>query len=328
MGSAMKAAVYERYGGPEVVELRVIPRPDPGPGHVLVRVRAASVTTGDWRQRAAAYPGILWLPGRIFSGLFRPRHPVLGSEFAGEVAATGEGVTGFAEGDRVYGMSLRGAHAEYLVIPADNAIAPIPEGLTFQEAAALPFGGLCALVFLRDFAALAPGARLLVVGASGGVGTYAVQVGKALGAEVTGVASTPHLDYVRELGADHVIDYTKETVAQAGAGYDVILDTVGAVDFMEIWPAMTAQGLFLPLNFGLREMIQSLWFRRASGQRVILGVNGDKKDDLDQLSAMVAEGQVRPKIDSTFAFEDIQAAYAHVEGRHRKGSVVLAMSEV
>lgn len=321
----MKAAIYERYGPPEVVKMRDIPRPDPGPEEVLVRVRATSVTTGDWRQRAAAYPGILWLPGRLFSGLFRPRHKVLGSEFAGEVAGLGEGTTDFAVGDRVYGMSQRGAHAEYLVIPADKAIAPIPEGLSFDEAAALPFGGLCALVFLRDFAALTPGMRLLVVGASGGVGSYALQVGKALGAEVTGVASTPHLDYLRKLGADHVIDYTRDEIARPGAGYDVILDTVGAVDFFGVAPALTDRGLFLPLNFGLREMIQALWFRRPGGQRVLLGVNGDSKEDLEQLSGMVAQGQVQPQIDSGFAFDDIRAAYVRVEGRHRTGSVVVSM---
>lgn len=227
----MKAATYRRYGDADVLEIGDIERPEPGDGEILVRLHAAAVTTADWRLRASAFPGILWLPGRLMTGLFAPKNRVLGVAFAGRIVARGREVTCFKLGDAVFGFSGGGAHAEYLVVKADGPVAAKPENIGYGEAAAAPFGGLSALVFLRDFAAVKPGETVLVNGASGGVGVWAVQLAKHLGAEVTGVAGTDNVDFVRSLGADRVIDYRKEDAAASGERYDVVLDTVGKLPY-------------------------------------------------------------------------------------------------
>ena len=212
----MKAAVYRRYGPAETVGLADMPTPAPGPKQVLIRVRAAGLSTADWRMRAAAYPGLLWLPGRMMTGLLRPRNPVLGVDFAGEVVAVGHAVTRFAVGQRVFGFSGGGAHAEFLALSEDACLYPTPENLSDAEAAALPFGGLCALVFLRDVARVEPGQRVMITGGSGGVGVYAIQIAKALGAHVTASASAGNAALLRDLGADEVQDYTRCAPSRGG----------------------------------------------------------------------------------------------------------------
>ena len=185
----MKAAIYTSYGAPDTVHLAEVPTPAPGPSEVLVRVHASTVTTADWRLRASAFPGLLWLPGRFMTGLLRPRNPVLGMEVAGEILAIGADVMRFHAEQRVFGFSGGGGHAEYVVLPEIAALIETPSQLSDAEAASLPFGAISALEFLRDIARVTPGQHVLVVGASGGVGVYAVQIAKALGAEVTAVAS-------------------------------------------------------------------------------------------------------------------------------------------
>ena len=185
----MKAAVYETYGPADVVKIDSRPKPEPGATELLVRVEATTVTTADWRLRASAFPGGMWLPGRLMTGLFKPKNEVLGAEFAGVVEETGGEVTGFKPGDRVFGFAGHGAHAEYLTIDETAAVAPIPAGLDTLEAAALPFGAVAALAFLRDVAKIKPGQDVLIIGASGNVGVYAVQIAKAMGATVTAVAT-------------------------------------------------------------------------------------------------------------------------------------------
>lgn len=321
----MQAAVYTRYGGPEVVNLAQIARPEPGKGEILVRVGAAGVTTADWRMRAAAFPGMISaIAGRLMFGLRRPRNPVLGDDFAGTVAVVGADVTGFAPGDRVFGFAGGGAHAEYVVVPATGAVAPTPHDLTDEQAAALPFGGLAALAFLDRFARVQTGERVLVIGASGGVGAYAVQIARALRASVSAVASGAAMALVKDLGAQRVHDYRDGDPPVPDGGYDVILDTFGALDYARAAPMLAAGGRFVPLNFGLRD----LWLGRrakANGHRQILRVNGDTRAGLDRLSEMIAAGQLRPVIDRIYPFDAIRAAYAHVETRHRKGAVVLRM---
>jgi NADPH:quinone reductase-like Zn-dependent oxidoreductase len=322
----MKAMIYETYGGPEVVVPRDLPRPVAAKGEVLVRVSAAGITTADWRMRASAFPGGLWLPGRLMAGLFRPRHKVLGGDFAGVVDAVGEGVTRFRPGDRVFGFSLYGAHAEYLTIPADGAITATPGGISDTEAAALPFGALSALEFLRDVANVTPGQRVLVVGASGGVGGYAVQIARWLGAEVTGVASAENLSYVRTLGASEVVDYRAEDVTRRDTTFDVVFDTVGALDFTTARRVLAPSGLFLPLNFGIGDLFRALLSGPGRGPRMKLHVSGDSHDAVQALAGLVLEGHVRPLIDRVYPFDRIRAGYAHVEGRHRRGAVVLDLS--
>ncbi len=322
----MKAITYRTYGGPEVLKVSEVEKPRAGDGEVVVRVRASSVTTADWRLRAAAYPGILAVPGRLLFGITGPRNPIPGMDFAGIVEEVGAGVTRFRKGDRVFGCG-RSAHAEYLKIRESGAIAHIPEGLSDAEAAALPFGGLCALVFLRDIAPVRPGMKVLIVGASGGVGSYAVQIAKAFGARVTGISSGRSAALVRELGADRTIDYATEDYRRAGETYDVVFDTVGKTDFAGAKTVLRPGGLFVPLNYGVREMVQALMSRGSKQARLLVAISGESRADLEALRDMVVEGKLRPVIDSRFPFERAADAHAHVEGRHRSGAVILDVAE-
>ncbi|SNS41676.1 NAD(P)-dependent alcohol dehydrogenase [Tropicimonas sediminicola] len=319
----MKAVVYRNYGGPEVLSLAEVPFPVPGEREVVVEVVAGSVTTGDWRLRAAAFPPPFRLIGRLMFGLCRPRKTVLGGEFAGRVVAVGSRVTHFQKGDEVFGFSAFGAHAERVLLPEDGAIVHKPADLGFHEAAALPFGATSALVFLRDFAEVRPGESVLVLGASGGVGAYAVQIARALGARVTGVCSAAHADFVAGLGAERVIDYRAEDFAASGESWDVVLDTIGVTTLAKARPALTQEGRFVPLNMGARDILHALTNRFRRGPSVRVGVNEDRREYLEDLLAMIAAGQLRPVIDTIYPLEQIRAAYRHVESRHRAGAIVL-----
>lgn len=319
----MKAAIYTNYGGPDVVRIDEAPRPAPGRGEVLVRVTAAGVTTADWRLRAAAFPGALMqLAGRLMFGLVRPRNRVLGSDYAGTVEAVGTDVEGFAAGDRVFGFAGGGAHAEYLVAKADGPILRTPATLADAEAAALPFGGLAALEFLETFAGLHAGERVLIVGASGGVGAYAVQIAKALGAEVTAVASAPREDLVLGLGADAFVDYRATDPATLTGPFDVVFDTIGRLSYRQAAPMLAEGGRFVPLNFGLADVLAARRARK-NGHRLVIKVNGDSKAGLRRLTDLIAAGKLRPVIDRIYPFAAIREAHAHVEGRSRKGAIVL-----
>ena len=321
----MKAAVYENYGPAEVVEIRDVARPEIGERQVLVQTFATSVTTADWRIRASAFPGAMWLPGRLMFGLLRPRNRVLGMEFAGRVVSVGEKVTRFRMGDAVFGFASSGAHAEYLAMAEDGAIAAKPASLGYDEAAAVPFGALSALVFLRDFAKIRLGQKVLVLGASGGVGAYAVQLARHFGASVTGVTSTANVDLVRSLGADRVIDYTKEDFSAEKGGYDLILDTAGITTFRRAKCALNAKGVFLPIEFGPREMMQALFTSCRRGKRVVVGISNDTGKDLAIVRDLLEKGDIRPVIDGTWPLERIADAYRRVESRHKTGSVVVTV---
>lgn len=323
----MKAATYSRYGGPDVITLSEVENPQPGPGEIRVRVGAAGITTADWRMRAAAFPGVATaVAGRLMVGLFRPRNPILGHDFAGTVDAVGPGVDDFAVGSRVFGFSSGGAHAEFLTVKAAGAVAPTPPALTDEEAAALPFGGLCALEFLEGFAKVTPGERVLIVGASGGVGVYAVQVARALGAIVTGVASAGNRALVEGLGADFFVDYRKTDPAALTGPYDVIFDTVGALDYGRAAPMLASGGRFVPLNFGLADLWKARRAKR-NGHRQILRVNSDTRGGLDRLTDLIGSGALRPVVDRAFDFADIREAHAQVDSRRRKGAIVLRIAD-
>jgi len=320
----MKACIYEAYGPADVVTVGEVATPQPKADEVLVQVHAASVTTADWRFRASSFPGGFWLAGRMLLGLFRPRNPILGRDYSGVVAAVGRDVTGFRVGDAVFGATMRGAHAEYVAVKAAGAIAPKPASLTHEEAAAMPFGGNSALMFMRDFGAVKPGQRVLVIGASGGVGSWAVQIARHLGAEVTGACSTRNVELVRSLGAHHVVDYT--TGSPFGEGtYDLVFDTVGVTTFAGSKHALTAQGTYLPLEGTVGTMAQAVLTSFGKGQKVKHAISSNTREGIEELSRLVEAGVVRPVVDSVLPMARIADAHRLVEGRHKRGSVIVTM---
>lgn len=323
----MKAAYYTEYGSPEVVAVRDIECPKIADTEILVKVGAASVTTADWRLRASAYPAYAWLAGRLMFGLFAPKNNVLGSDFAGRIAVIGNEVTRFKVGDEVFGASGNGAHAEFLKISEDGPVHLKPAGLDDMQAAAVPFGALSALVFLRDFAKIRPGQKVLIIGASGGVGVYAVQIARHFGAEVTGMCSTANLDLVRSLGADHVIDYTTKDFAKSGETYDLIVDTISKTSFAHCKPALTPNGIFLPIEFTMREIVQSLTTKLAGSKRVVVGISGDRLEDLTIIRDLLDAGVLRPVIDSQYPLSSIPEAHRRVESRHKTGSVIVTFPQ-
>jgi NADPH:quinone reductase-like Zn-dependent oxidoreductase len=324
----MQACIVEAYGSADVVKVAEVDRPAPRADELLIRVRAASVTTADWRLRASAFPWGFRLAGRLLFGLFQPRNPILGMDFAGEVEAIGEQVTSFRPGQRVFGSTSpmrRAAHAEYVVVKQSDAVVLTPSTLRDADAAAIPFGGNAALAFLRDFGRLRAGQRVLVVGASGGVGVWAVQIARHLGAEVTAVTSARNVDLVRSLGAHHVVDYAVAGVTPRGETYDLIFDTVGVTTFVKVRHALSARGLYLPLNGGPREMWQALVTGFRGGQRVKYAVSKNTREGLAFLAGLVEEGRLRPVVDRVYPMQGIADAHRHVESRHKRGSVVVAM---
>lgn len=322
----MKAAINSKYGAPEVVQIKDIPRPEIGAADMLVQVHAAAITTADWRIRAAAFPPYAWLIGRLMFGLRKPRRKVLGTDFSGIVSAVGDKVGLYKVGDAVFGFSGHGAHAEYLAIPEDGALTVKPDNLSHINAAAVPFGAMCALVFLRDFAKLRPGQKVLVNGASGGIGVFAVQLAKYFGAHVTGVCSSANQALVASLGADRVIDYTAEDVAQGSAKYDLILDPIGALPFRKSKRMLTRSGIYLPIEFNSREIFQALRTKITGGRRVVIGISGDSHADMELLAGLLKDGHIRAVVDGVFPLEDIVAGHRRVDSRHKRGSVVVSVA--
>ena len=321
----MRAAGREVYGSVDVVGILDRPRPEPGPDEVLVRVAAAGVDRGAWHLMAGL-PHLVRLAGY---GVRRPKEPVLGADLAGRVEAVGRDVTRFRPGDRVHGIG-RGTFAEY-VATAEDRLAPTPEGLGDVEAAAVPISGITALQGLREVGGLQPGQHLLVVGASGGVGSFAVQVGKALGAEVTGVCSTPKVDAVRTLGADHVVDHRTTDITEAGVRYDVILDIGGNRSLSHLRRALADDGTLVIVGGegggrvlgGVDRQARALLLSPFVGPRLRTFIAGEDGARLADLDAMVDAGQVTPLIDRTFPLEEAAAAIAHLEAGRACGKVVL-----
>ena len=322
----MKAAVYERYGPPEVVELRDVPKPVPGDGEVLIRIRATTVSSGDHRVRSLDVPAGFGFVSRLMFGPFGPRQRILGSELAGDVEAVGSAVRAFRPGDAVLAFpdARMGCHAEYRCLPADGPVVPKPARLGYEEAATLPFGGTAALHFLRR-ARVARGERVLVNGASGAVGTACVQLARHMGAEVTGVCSTANLELVRSLGAAQVVDYTREDFTRSGQRYDVIIDTAGTAPFSRSRGSLAAGGRLLLVLASLPDMLRAPWDSLRSGRKVMAGVALGSRDDLQQLARLAEEGVLRPVVDGTYPLEQIVEAHRRVDTGHKRGSVVVTV---
>ncbi|MEZ4268506.1 MAG: NAD(P)-dependent alcohol dehydrogenase [Myxococcota bacterium] len=323
----MRAITQTTYGGPDRLSLAEVARPTPGPRDVLIEVHASAVTQGDRRLRAGDFPGITWLPGRLAIGLTGPRQPVCGTMFAGRVVERGAEVTRFSVGDAVFGSPGVGAWATHVAMPEDGSLAAMPAGLTFEEAASLPYGGVTALVFLGDLGQLAPGEHVCILGASGGVGRFAVQVARHMGAEVTAVSSRETHALVRSLGADHVVDYRTQDFTQTARPYDLVLDTVGTTSFRACRRALSPTGRYLSLLVTARLLIDMLVTRLRGGQRAITGVAMDRPQELDELRALAEAGVIRPVIDGVFPLEEIAKAHAHLESSATHGTVVVRVSD-
>jgi NADPH:quinone reductase-like Zn-dependent oxidoreductase len=322
----MKAIVYERYGPPEVLQLKEVTQPTPKGNEVRIRIRATTVTSGDCRVRSLNMPAGFGLISRLVLGVSRPRQPILGSELAGDIESVGKGVSKFKVGDQVFAFSGAGlgCHAEYRCMPENGAVALKPPNLTYDEAAALPFGGMTALDFFRR-GQVQGGERVLVNGASGAVGIAAVQLARYFGAEVTGVCSSANLELVRSLGANHVIDYTAEDFTQNGEGYDVIVDTVGTAPFSRSKGSLKERGRLLQVLGGLPDMLEIPWISMTSTKKVIAGPAAERAEDFRFLAKLAKEGHFKPVIDRRYPFEEIADAHRYVDTGRKKGSVVITL---
>jgi NADPH:quinone reductase-like Zn-dependent oxidoreductase len=325
----MKAIIYEKYGPPDVLQLKEVEKPSPRDNEVLIKVHAATVTSGDCNVRGFTFvPRGFGLISRLILGFSKPGKTILGTELAGEVEAIGEAVTMFKKGDQVFGIGSDrfGAYAEYTCRPEKGALAIKPSNLSYTEAAALPFGTGTALYFLRDLAKIKPGQKVLVNGASGGVGVYAVQLARYYGAEVTGVCSTANVELVKSLGANKIIDYTKQDFTQNGETYDFIVDTVvGKTSFSRCNNSLKPKGLYLAIAGGMREMGQMLWTSMVGGKKVIFGSPAECKKDLVFIKELVEAGKLKPVIDRRYPLEQTAEAHRYVEKGHKKGSVLITV---
>lgn len=320
----MKAIVCTKYGSPDVLQLQEVEKPTPKDNQVLIRVHAATVTAGDCELRRFKFPILFWLPLRLYIGIRKPRIKVFGQELAGEIESVGKEVTQFKKGDQVFApteMSF-GAYAEYICLPGNYTIATKPSNMTCEEAATIPTGGLNALYFLRK-ANIERGEKVLINGAAGSIGTIAVQIAKSLGAEVTGVDSAKKLEMLRSIGADQVIDYTREDFTKSGKTYDVILDVAGKSSYSRCVKALTRKGRYVLANPSISLIVRGLWTSMTSSKKVITGLANYKVEDLNYLKEMIEAGKIKSVIDRRYGLEEVAEAHRYVEEGHKKGNVVI-----
>ena len=322
----MKAVVCTKYGPPDVLQLQDMEKPVPKDNEVLVKVHATTVTAGDVRIRSFTYPAWFWFFGRMMFGLVRPRKTIPGDELAGEIESVGKDVKLFKEGDQVFGLNcsfgLGGGNAEYKCLPEERGLAIKPANITYDEAAAVPFGGLTALHFLRK-GNIQGGQKVLIYGASGSVGTYAVQLARCFGAEITGVCSTTNLELVESLGAEQVIDYTQEDFTTSGETYDVIFDAVMKTSFSRCKNSLKQKGVYLTVDWPL---LQALWSSMTGSKKVVFGVASTENEDLIFLKELIEAGKIKPVIDRLYPLEQIIEAHRYVEKGHKKGNVVITVA--
>jgi NADPH:quinone reductase-like Zn-dependent oxidoreductase len=324
----MKAVVCTKYGSPDVLQLKEVEKPIPRDNEVLVKIHATSVTAADVIDRSFTFPPYLWLFARMSLGLTKPKNPIPGFELAGEIETTGKDVKLYKKGDNVFASTFEfgfGCYAEYKCLNEKGILAKKPINMTFQEAATVPLGGLTALSFLRDRAHIERGQSILINGASGSVGTYAVQLAKYYGAEVTGVCSTSNLEMVKSLGADKVIDYTKEDFTKSRETYDVIFDTVNRSSFSFCKNALKRRGIYLATFPTMVFLFQMLWTSMIGNKKVISGEASEKAEDLNFLKDLIEEGKIRTVIDRSYPLEQIAEAHWYVEQGHKRGNLVITV---
>jgi len=323
----MKAIVQTKYGSPDVLQLQEVAKPTPKDNEVLIRIHATTVTAAHTMMRK----GVPYI-GRLFIGLTRPKHAIPGTELAGEVEAVGKDVTRFNAGDQVFGATdiEGGCNAEYVCLPKDGVLALKPANLSHEEAATLLDGALTAMHFLQDKGHIQPGQRVLINGASGSVGTAAVQLAKHLGADVTGVCSTQNVELVKALGADRVIDYTQEDFTQNGQTYDIIFDAVGKRSFAQCKRALTPHGIYLTTVAGLPAMAQTVWTSLAGGKKARFAAAGlrateEKIEDLAFLKELVEAGAMKPVIDRCYPLAQVAEAHRYVDTGRKRGNIAITV---
>lgn len=322
----MKTIVYEKYGPPNVLQIKETAKPVLADNDILIRVHATTVTKFDCWERSATAPPGFGLFMRFSTGLFKPKIPVLGTELAGEIEAVGNNVKKFKVGEQVFGftgMSLN-TYTEYRSMSEDGVVTAKPANMTYGEAAAVPQGALTALFFLRN-GNIRSGQKVLIFGASGGVGNYAVQLAKHFGAEVTGVCSTAKVEMVKSLGADKVIDYKKEDFTRTGDSYDIIFDTVGESSISRSLEVLRKGGWYLLATFGLGKLMQILWSSLTSGRKFFYGLLQERTEDLIFLKELVESGALRPIIDRSYPVEQITEAHRYAESGQKKGHIIITL---
>jgi NADPH:quinone reductase-like Zn-dependent oxidoreductase len=322
----MRAIVYTEYGPPDVLRLVELEKPVPADDEVLVRIRAASVSSGDCEVRRFDFPAWLWLPLRLMMGVFKPRFPILGSDLAGEIEAVGKDVRGFAVGDQVYATTHNfGAHAEYKCLPCSGPIALKPANMSFVEAASVPTGAYNALHFLRR-AEIRPGQKVLINGAAGSIGVMAIQLARHFGAEVIGVDSADKLEVMRAVAADRVIDYAVEDFTALGERYDVILDVHGRSPYGRCVRSLTGIGRYLLANPRFLSILRGLWTSWTSGRKVVFAFAGATAEDLDFVRSLIEAGEISAVVDRVYPLAQAADAHAYVETGRKKGNVLLSIA--
>jgi NADPH:quinone reductase-like Zn-dependent oxidoreductase len=325
----MKAVVYNKYGSPDVLQLKEIEKPVPKDDEVLIKIHAAEATKADCELRSFNFQvKWFWLPLRVATGLIKPRKHVLGGYFAGEIESAGKDVSSFKPGDQVFGTSgLRfGAYGEYICLPASYTIVPKPDNMNYEEAAAAPLGGLNALHFLRK-ANIRNGEKVLVNGAGGSIGTFGVQIAKALGAEVTAVDSTIKEEMLRRIGADHFFDYTKEDFTKSRQTYDVIFDMVARSSYSGCVNMLNRGGRYLMANPRLSDMLRSVLTSLFTDKTAVFAFAGEKKEELFALRTMIEEGKIKSTVDKIYPLEQAAEAHRRVETEQRLGIVIISFGK-
>jgi len=325
----MKAILHTKFGPPDELQLKEVEKPAPRDNEVLIKIYATTVTSTDCNARNFTFvTKVFQLPARLFFfGIFRPRINILGFDLAGEIEAVGKDVKRFKEGDQVFGTPgiAFGAHAEYTCMPEDGVLTIKPANMAWEEAASVFLGAHTALFFLRDKGNIQAGQKILVYGASGGIGTFAVQLAKYFGTEVTGVCSTTNLEMVKSLGADKVINYTKEDFTRNGETYDLIFDAVGKTTFSRCKSSLKQKGIFLPVLMDLPEIVQIIWTSMTGGKKVKGGVAVERVEDLYFFKKLIEAGKLKPVIDRCYPLEQTAEAFRYVEKGHKKGNVVITL---
>ncbi|MEH7513900.1 NAD(P)-dependent alcohol dehydrogenase [Gottfriedia acidiceleris] len=321
----MKAIICTKYGPPEVLQITEVEKPKIKDDEVLIKIHASTVTAGDVKLRSSDFPYMYWLPSRLMFGLTKPKNKITGCELAGEIVTVGKKVRNFKTGDQVFGYSgfTFGANAEYISLHEEGVLAKKPINMTFEQAAAVPVGAITALHFLRK-SIIQNGQKVLIYGASGSVGTYAIQLAKYFGTEVTALCSTSNLELVRSLGANEVIDYTNEDFAKSKKTYDIIFDTVGKSSFSNCKRLLNKDGVYLlSAVWKLSVYFQAIWSNLISNKKAIFGVANMNNEDLKYIKALIEADKLEAVIDRHFPLDQIVEAHRYVEKGHKKGNVVI-----